>query len=237
MSDPLDDLELLLQPAPKSVRSLYDRVAPRYDDFRALWMRLAGRGAEQAMLEDLAATLQPGQRVLDAGCGTGAISRQIQALQPEAHITMLDLSASMLDHAVDVPGDRIVGDALNLPFVDDRFDVVVSAWVIETVPNPMRALSEYLRVLSPTGHVFYTFCSLPDGWLSRAGSAFLRTVVRTRFAGDFIPAERTPWHDCQRSHRVRFQGGLTTEIALMKCCTVGPDVAPAKPWSDAPTDP
>ena len=57
MSDPLDDLGLLLQPAPKSVRSLYDRVASRYDDFRALWMRLAGRGAEQAMLEDLAARI------------------------------------------------------------------------------------------------------------------------------------------------------------------------------------
>jgi SAM-dependent methyltransferase len=48
---------------------------------------------------------------------------------------------------------------LELPFADDTFDVVASAWVIETVPDPMRAVSEYLRVIKQDGHVFYTFCS------------------------------------------------------------------------------
>ena len=115
---------------------------------------------------------------------------------------------------------------LDLPFADDGFDVVVSAWVIETVSDPLRAVREYLRVLAPEGQALYTFCSLPEGWLPRAGSAWLRAAVRHGFAGTFLEAERTPWHACDLSHRLRFRGGLSTEIALRTCCTVSAGVLP-----------
>jgi len=94
------------------------------------------------MLDDLRATLQPGQRVLDAGCGTGAMSRQIVALCPQVELTMLDLSPQMLARTADIPGRRILGSVLELPIPDDEFDLVVSAWMIETVPDPMRAVNE-----------------------------------------------------------------------------------------------
>jgi len=134
----------------------------------------------------------------------------------------------MLTRTADIPGRRrLLGSVLELPFPDDSFDLVVSAWVIETVPDPMLAVSEFLRVLAPAGRLVYTFCSLPDGWFSRAGSAFLRNAVKRGFAGDFLPEERTPWHDCGRSHRQAFHGGLTTEITLAKCCAVGPHALPS----------
>ena len=150
----------------------------------------------------------------------------MRELQPDIELTLVDLSAAMLARASGVPGEHVQGSVLELPFADGTFDVVVSAWVIETVPDPMRAVSEYLRVLNRDGHVLYTFCSLPYGWFSRAGSAWLRNAVGRGFAGQFLDGERTPWHDCDRSHLVRFSHGLTTEVALQKCCTVEAPVLP-----------
>lgn len=208
------------------VAAVYDRAADRYDHFRELWLRMAGAGAEAAMLADLRAALRPGARVLDAGCGTGALARRVRELEPDADLTLLDLSAAMLARASDLPGKHVQASVLELPFADGAFDVVVSAWVIETVLDPMRAVREYLRVLAPEGRVLYTFCSLPRGWFSRAGSAWLRDAVGRGFAGHFLDAEHTPWHDCGRSHLLRFGHGLTGEVALQKCCTVAPPVLP-----------
>jgi len=220
------DLQLLAAAPSDHVAGVYDRVASRYDGFRWFWLAAAGGDAERAMLADITGALTSGARVLDAGCGTGALARAMLGVCPTLDLTMLDLSPRMLARTADLSGESLLGGVLELPFPDDEFDLVVSAWVIETVPDPMLAVSEFLRVLAPTGLLVYTFCSLPDGWFSRAGSAFLRAGVKRGFAGDFLPADRTPWHDCGRSHRQRFQGGLTTEIVLAKCCTVGPGALP-----------
>ena len=223
----LADAELFTAVPDGDVAAVYDRAAERYDHFRELWLRLAGGGAEAAMLADLREVLRPGAKVLDAGCGTGVLARSILDLQPEVELTMIDFSAEMLARASDVPGQHIQGSVLDLPFADATFDVVVSAWVIETVPDPLRAVTEYLRVIKPGGQVVYTFCSLPEGWFSRAGSAWLRNAVGRGFAGDFLEPERTPWHDCERSHRLRFSHGLTTEVELQRCCSVAAPVLPA----------
>lgn len=132
----------------------------------------------------------------------------------------------MLAHTSDLPAERVLGSVLDLPFPDCSFDVVISAWVIETVSDPRRAMREYLRVLRPAGHVLYTFCSLPNGFISRGGSVLLREAIQRGFAGRFLDEQRTPWHDCERSHRMRFRGGLTTEIALRKCCTIAAPILP-----------
>jgi len=209
-----------------AVSELYDGAASSYEHYRALWLRLAGASAEEAMLADVSAVIRPGARVLDAGAGTGALAREILTFEPSATVTLLDLSAEMLSHAEDVPGERVLASVMDLPFDDESFDVVVSSWVLETVSDPRRAVREYLRVLAPEGHVFYTFCSQPQGFFSRAGSLWLRTAVKYGFAGEFLKPDRTPWHDCERSHRWRFHGGLTSEVALRKCCEVGDGLLP-----------
>ena len=226
MTTVLDDIDLLLTPAPADTKGLYDRVADQYEQFRALWIRLAGNAVERPMLEDLQAILAPDRRVLDAGCGTGTLSRRIRTMEPAADLTLLDLSGAMLSHTEDIPAARVQGSVLDLPFPDNTFDIVVSSWVIETVPHPITAVSEYLRVINDTGYVLYTFCSLPDSWVSRAGTALLRATVEHRFGGNFLPPERTPWHDCERSFRVRSHAGLTTFVMLRKCCSVGPGILP-----------
>ncbi len=222
----LEDIDLLLTPTPPDIEGLYDRIANRYEQFRALWITLAGNAVERPMLEELQAILAPGLRVLDAGCGTGTLGRRIHTRNPSTRLTLLDLSSAMLAHTTDIPAARVQASVLDLPFSDRSFDLVVSSWVIETVPDPLKAVSEYLRVLTDDGYVLYTFCSLPAGWVSRAGTALLRATVEHRFGGNFLPPEQTPWHDCDRSIRLRSHAGLTTFVILRKCCAVGPGILP-----------
>jgi ubiquinone/menaquinone biosynthesis C-methylase UbiE len=236
MASLLDELDVLLTPAPDDTRAIYDRVASAYDRFRSLWLKLAGGTVEAMMLGDLKEILAPGQRILDAGCGTGTLSRSIRAIQPAIALTMLDLSPAMLTRTADIPGTHVEGSVLDLPFPDESFDIVVSGWVIETVPDPIKAVSEYLRIIATTGYVLYTFSSLPQGWVSRAGTALLRAVVENRFAGHFLPPEETPWHTCERSRWVRSHSGLASYIVLRKCCTVGPGIVPAAMADVPPTE-
>lgn len=156
----LADAEVLLSAPDDDVVAVYDRAADRYDHFRELWLRFAGASAETAMLADLRTVLRPGAQVLDAGCGTGALARIMREIEPEIELTSIDLSGEMLAHASDVPGKRMQGSVLEMPFADGAFDIVVSAWVIETVPDPVKAVSEYLRLLNSDGQLLYTFCSL-----------------------------------------------------------------------------
>jgi SAM-dependent methyltransferase len=96
---------------------------------------------------------------------------------------------------------------LELPFAEGSFDLVVSAWVIETVTDPRLAVSELLRALAPDGRLLYTFCSLPRGWVARARTAPLHAAVKRGFAGEFLDEQRTPWHDCESSQRRRLAAG------------------------------
>lgn len=226
MPGSLEDIDLLLAPAPSDTRGVYDRVADRYERFRSLWVLLTGNAVERPMLEELIDVLAPGLRVLDAGCETGTLGRRLKAIEPAIDLTLLDFSSAMLAHTRDIPASRVQGSVLALPFADNAFDLVVSSWVIETVPDPVTAVSEYLRVINDTGYVLYTFCSLPQGWVSRAGTALLRSTVEHRFGGNFLPPEQTPWHDCDRSFRLRSHAGLTTFVGLRKCCTVGSGILP-----------
>jgi ubiquinone/menaquinone biosynthesis C-methylase UbiE len=222
----LEDIDLLLAPSPSDTKGVYDRVANQYEQFRSRWVRLAGNAVERPMLEELHDILAPGLRVLDAGCGTGTLSRRMKAVEPDISLTLLDFSSAMLTHTQDIAASRVQGSVLDLPFPDNAFDIVVSSWVIETVPDPTKAVSEYLRVINDTGSVLYTFCSLPRGWVSRAGTALLRTTIEHRFGGNFLPPERTPWHDCDRSCKLRSHAGLTTLVSLRKCCSVGAGIVP-----------
>ncbi len=119
----LEDIDLLLTPAPPDTAGLYDRVADQYEQFRSLWITVAGGAVERPMLEELRAILAPGLRVLDAGCGTGTLSRRIHTIEPTANLTLLDFSSAMLAHTNDIPPTRIQGSVLALPFPDNAFDI------------------------------------------------------------------------------------------------------------------
>ncbi len=210
------------------VRSTYERVAGRYDRYwRRLWLLVAGRAAEKAMLDAVtraaAATARP--RVLDAGAGTGALSRRLTQVLPDVHPVLVDISPGMLARADDLHNPRAVASVAALPFADSTFDLVMSAWVIETVDSPSTAVTEMLRVLRPGGLLAYSFCSRPARRRDRWRTGPTRAVVHALFAGHFLREEQTPFHDCDTSRRSSFAAGAASVILLGKCCTVAADGA------------
>lgn len=103
-----------------------------------------------------AAQLAEGDRVLEVGCGTGVFAREaVKHVGATGSVTGFDLSESMLGVArVHCPGAIFQqGDAANLPFADDAFDVVASSFMLMFAPEPERVIGEMLRVLKPHGRL------------------------------------------------------------------------------------
>jgi ubiquinone/menaquinone biosynthesis C-methylase UbiE len=197
-----------------SAEEAYRRAAPVYDGFRWLWLRLGAASAERALLQAAADAIRPDARVLDAGAGTGQLARRLHRSHPDAHFTLLDISAAMLARAADVPGRRVLGSVTELPFPDRQFDVIVSGWVLETLERPARALEEFARVLAPGGRIVYSFCSRPsDGW-RRGTMALTRRTVERRFAGSFRGLDPAIPRNCRQVDRFRGRAELATTITL-----------------------
>jgi ubiquinone/menaquinone biosynthesis C-methylase UbiE len=100
------------------------------------------------------AALQPGERVLDAACGTGIVARMAAPHVGETgHVTGLDLNAGMLEVARKGPtlhGAPITwqeGNLEALPFEEGTFDVVLCQQGLQFCPNRAAAVREMRRVL------------------------------------------------------------------------------------------
>ena len=91
--------------------------------------------------------------VLDVGCGTGALTREV--VKCAGSTTGFDLSESMLGVARQVcPSVSFrQGNVAELPFDDATFDAVVSAFMLMFVPDPKQAIGEMQRILRPGGRV------------------------------------------------------------------------------------
>lgn len=143
----------------------YDGVAEQYD---AQSLRIAYPVAVR--LVELAA-LQPGERALDVGTGTGMVPFEVARVAPAgASVVGVDISTGMIERAranavrLGIPESRIAFrqmDAEALAFADAEFDVVTSAFALGHIPHPDRAVAEMHRVLRPGGRVLITVGSRP----------------------------------------------------------------------------
>jgi SAM-dependent methyltransferase len=91
-------------------------------------------------LTDLA--LDSRKRVLDVGAGTGELTRVLRAETP-GEVVALDADRELLNH---VAPPRTLGDATQLPFSSDAFDLVVCQALLVNLPDPVEALEEFARV-------------------------------------------------------------------------------------------
>jgi ubiquinone/menaquinone biosynthesis C-methylase UbiE len=99
-------------------------------------------------------------RLLEVGCGAGRYLRAFQHYRPDLELYGCDISQVALEEArsADATGraDYRLGDALNLPYDDNGFDIVVLFDVFEHVSDVGRAADEVARVLKPGG-MFHCF--------------------------------------------------------------------------------
>jgi ubiquinone/menaquinone biosynthesis C-methylase UbiE len=146
----------------------------------------------RAYLSDI--VFPPHARVLEVGCGTGAVARFVAQWPNVAEVVGVDPSPALLDRARTLSAGLSMlsfqeADGKELPFPADTFDVVVLHTVLTHVPGPDALLAEVFRVLRPQGYV-----GIGDGDFSTATVATgdgdpLQTCVEA-FVENFV---HDPW--------------------------------------------
>ena len=197
---------------PDSPVSIYDRFTNLYD----LMFRVNGYGRSvERYLRENPLPLAAGARVLDAGCGTGLLTLALlRVLRRPADITAIDLSVRSLQTARRAaaklrPAARHTvafaqSNALQLPFADDTFDLVMTSGVLEYLPLA-DGLGEFARVLAPGGYLFFVpvrpslptkllevmfrFKAHPPAEVDEATRRYFRVIEHHRF----LPFEPIGW--------------------------------------------
>lgn len=163
----------------------YRRIARKYDRHWARYLHASIARTVDALQP------RPNEAILDVGCGTGLLLRQLEATVETGRLVGVDVTAAMLERAAARvgPSVRLIrADAAALPLRSGTFDAVVSSSALHHWPRPAEVLLEIRRVLRPGGRVVITDWSRDvrrfrpfAWWLSRSDPA----VDRVLRAADF----------------------------------------------------
>jgi phosphatidylethanolamine/phosphatidyl-N-methylethanolamine N-methyltransferase len=170
------------------VEAVYDKLAKVYDFTFGPALHPGRLQAIERM------DIQPGERVLEVGVGTGINL----ALYPKnCSVVGIDFSSSMLEIAreravrKDIRNVRLLQmDAADLKFVDNSFDIVYAPYLISVVPDPVRVAREMRRVCRPGGRIILLnhFLS-PNALLSRIERWISPFTIHIGFTADLdLPA-------------------------------------------------
>lgn len=128
-------------------------------------LELRGRAEDEIAIRDEYLTLldlKPGAIVLDAGCGSGVVTRAIAArVAPGGRVVGIDASSAMIALARELADSSKLGECIEfrsedcrkLSFADATFDLSFAATTLAHVPDAARALAEMFRVTRPGGRV------------------------------------------------------------------------------------
>lgn len=124
--------------------------------------------------------LRDGMKILEVGCAGGLLCHRLKERLPNAEITGLDLDTGHIDYAkkktkeLNLQCDFVAGDATQLPFEDNVFDICYSHTVMDFC-DPEKFVSEQHRVLKPGG----------------------KMIVMAGYSRGFKPEEWIPDDDCE----------------------------------------
>ncbi|WP_137596662.1 demethylmenaquinone methyltransferase [Paucilactobacillus kaifaensis] len=158
------------------VHTIFQKIAPSYDKMNTI----ISLGTHQSWRKQATALakLRPNSNILDVCCGTGdwtvALAQQINH---KGHVTGLDFSDSMLavakekiaKYQLDEKASLLQGDAMQLPFDDNKFDIVTIGFGLRNVANALVTLQEMFRVLKPGGQLICLETSQPTAPVIRQG--------------------------------------------------------------------
>ncbi|HZW96812.1 MAG TPA: bifunctional demethylmenaquinone methyltransferase/2-methoxy-6-polyprenyl-1,4-benzoquinol methylase UbiE [Candidatus Eremiobacteraceae bacterium] len=192
--------------AAHAVREMFTSIAPRYDllnhllslNVDRLWWRRTARAFSVILA-------QPDARILDLCCGTGdmtfALRRQSGHRSPQ--ILGADFSHAMLQRARAKSADKatqnsnsalphwIEADALYLPFPDQHFNLVTSAFGFRNLADYDAGLREIARVLCPGGECGILDFSEPRGLIGRLYRIYFKQILPR--VGTMLSGVRGPY--------------------------------------------
>lgn len=146
--------------ATRKIGALFDAVAPDYDQ--------SGVPFFQPIADRLVRLLdpQPGERILDIGCGRGAATVPLAAaVRPGGSVTAVDLSPVMVEHTrlalaaaglSEVVSELRTMDAAAPDLPAAAYDVVASSLVLFFVDDPQESLGRWVELVAPGGRIGLT---------------------------------------------------------------------------------
>ena len=149
------------------VPRIYKNIASVYD----IWARLAESKARNRCLE--LARIRDGESVLEVAVGTGLTFLEILRLNFTGQNEGIDLTEEMLNRAKEKAENlgainyRLeIGDAYNLPYPDNSFDLVINNYMFDLLPEEdfSVVLAEFKRVLRPGGRLVLVNMTTPEHW-------------------------------------------------------------------------
>jgi len=177
---------------PEGVRTMFDRIAPVYDAMNRVMTAGLDRRWRRLTVE---AAVRPGDRVLDACCGTGDLA--VAAARAGGDVTGVDFSPRMLERArrKAVAVTWVEADVLELPFAENSFDAATVGFGVRNVADLERALAELRRVLRAGGRLAILEITQPRGvvapfyrlWFDRL-VPLLGKAIRGGGAYTYLPA-------------------------------------------------
>ena len=169
--------------ASRAVRDMFTSIAPRYDllnhllsaNVDKLWWRRTARTFRPILI-------RPGALVLDLCCGTGDMAFALRKQGKHATINGVDFSHAMLIRAWSKTATNsrtrwIEADALHLPFPDNCFDLVTSAFGFRNLADYDAGLREIFRVLRPGGECGILDFSEPGGIVGKLYDVYFKSVL------------------------------------------------------------
>jgi demethylmenaquinone methyltransferase/2-methoxy-6-polyprenyl-1,4-benzoquinol methylase len=183
---------------PDEIAQMFSQIAHRYDRANRILSFNRDRAWRKILVQHAAPKV--GERLLDLCTGTGDVAIEFAKACPEMEIVGLDLSEEMLrvareklaqlnlDHRVQL----VQGNALELPFAENSFEIVSQAFGLRNLPDRARGLKEIYRVLSPGGRALIVEFSIPQSFLARlVYLPYLRYIVP--IVGGMVSGSRAPY--------------------------------------------
>lgn len=208
----------------------------------AFWNGVAGRHwTERQSVQDVVLApvtekliaridAQHGQRILDIGCGCGAIAIELaKQVGPSGHVLGIDISVPMLERARELtakslPADYVLADATVYPFDPASFDLLVSRFGVMFFADPVLSFRNLRSALRPKGRLVFACWREPreNGWMMAPLMAVYKHVPKLPQLGPEDPGPFA-FADEARVRRILGEAGFT-DIA-MEACPLTFDVA------------
>lgn len=173
------------RPTAQTVRQLFDRIAPVYDDFNQQ-LSLGLHTIWKQMAVDWSAA-QPGHRCLDLCCGSGDIALLLARRVGESgHVIGADFATAQLaiarqraEQLWPPPSiNWVEANALSLPFTNSSFDAATVGYGLRNVTDIPRCLQELHRVLKPNAKAAILDFHRPEQlWIRQFQQWYLDTIV------------------------------------------------------------